>query len=81
MPKCGTKMPHLVQKITRKLKFTLYFSELLCYNINNQEGGIYMKEIYESPVLEVVEYETEDVITNGSGNYGDNDFSDPWGKI
>lgn len=40
-----------------------------------------MKEIYESPVLEVVEYESEDVITNGSANYGDNDFSDPWGKI
>ena len=49
--------------------------------MSNQEGGIYMKEIYESPVLEVVEYETEEVITNGSSTYGDNDFSDPWGKI
>ncbi len=41
-----------------------------------------MKELYESPVFDIVEYETEDVITTtGSGNYGDNDFSDPWGKI
>ncbi len=41
-----------------------------------------MKEIYESPELEVVEYESEDVITvNDSTNYGDNDFFDPWGKV
>ena len=39
-----------------------------------------MKEIYESPVLEVVEYETEDVITV-SASYGDNDFQEPWGKM
>ena len=74
-------MPHLVQKKRRNFKFPLYILELLCYNMSNQEGGIYMKEIYESPVLEVVEYETEEVITNGSSTYGDNDFSDPWGKI
>ena len=41
-----------------------------------------MKEIYESPILEVVEYETEEITNaNSSVNYGDNDFSDPWGKI
>ena len=40
-----------------------------------------MKEIYESPVLEVVEYETEEVITNDSTLYGDNDFLEPWGKM
>ena len=39
-----------------------------------------MKELYESPVFDIVEYETEDVITVSVG-YGDNDFSDPWGKI
>jgi len=39
-----------------------------------------MKEIYESPNLEVIEYETEDVITT-SANYGDNDFQDPWGQM
>ena len=39
-----------------------------------------MKEIYESPNLEVIEYETEDVITV-SGTYGDNDFQDPWGQM
>lgn len=27
-----------------------------------------MKEIYESPKMEVVEFETEDVITTSSGN-------------
>ncbi len=39
-----------------------------------------MKEIYESPNLEVIEYETEDVITT-STPYGDNDFTDPWGQM
>lgn len=38
-----------------------------------------MKEIYESPNLEVIEYETEDVIT--VSGFGDNDFTDPWGKL
>lgn len=39
-----------------------------------------MKELYETPELEVIVYETEYAITD-SANYGDNDFSDPWGKI
>jgi hypothetical protein len=37
-----------------------------------------MKEMYESPILDVIVYETEDVITT---SYGDNDFKDPWGKV
>lgn len=37
-----------------------------------------MREIYESPELEISTYEIEDVITN---SYGDNDFSDPWGNF
>ncbi len=36
-----------------------------------------MREIYESPELEINVYETEDVIT-ASNPYGDNDFRDPW---
>ena len=39
-----------------------------------------MKELYVSPEFDIVEYETEDIITTSAG-YGDNDFSDPWGKI
>ncbi len=38
-----------------------------------------MKEIYESPNIEIIEYETNDVITVSV--YGDNDFSDPWGIL
>lgn len=37
-----------------------------------------MREIYESPELEISTYETEDVIT---ASYGDNDFVDPWGSF
>ncbi len=39
-----------------------------------------MKELYQTPEIEIVSYEAEDVITT-SITYGDNDFSDPWGKI
>ena len=39
-----------------------------------------MKEMYESPILDVIVYEAEDVVT-ASGLYGDNDFKDPWGKV
>lgn len=37
-----------------------------------------MKEIYESPNLELTELETEDIITLSEI---DNDLSDPWGII
>ncbi len=37
-----------------------------------------MKEIYETPELNINTYETEDVITR---SYGDNDFTDPWGNF
>lgn len=40
-----------------------------------------MKEIYESPLFDLVQYETEDVITT-SIPMGDNDQStDPWNGI
>lgn len=39
-----------------------------------------MKELYQTPEFEIVSYESEDVVTVSVG-YGDNDFSDPWGKI
>ena len=39
-----------------------------------------MKEIYESPIFDVVEYETEDVITTSMAAF-DNEFDNPWGKI
>lgn len=38
-----------------------------------------MKELYESPILDVIAYETEDVITTSI--VGDNDFEDPWGAF
>lgn len=38
-----------------------------------------MKEFYQSPEFDIVEYETEDIITV-SIEFGDNDFADPWGK-
>lgn len=56
---------------------------------NKTNGGSLMKESknttvteqhYESPNFEVIAYETQDIIT-ASGVYGDNDFSDPWGKL
>lgn len=37
-----------------------------------------MREIYESPELEISAYEIEDVIT---ASFGDNDFQDPWGNF
>lgn len=45
-----------------------------------------MKEMYVSPVIEVVEYEVEDVITASAGSNeplvnlsaDDNNFSDKW---
>lgn len=40
-----------------------------------------MKEIYESPIFDLVEYETEDVITNSTPGK-DNDVAvDPWNNI
>lgn len=39
---------------------------------------IFEIETYEAPELQVVCYETEDIVT-ASGL--DNDFSDPWGVI
>lgn len=38
-----------------------------------------MKEIYESPLLELIEYQTEDSITI-SGT-GDNDIPNPWNHL
>lgn len=37
------------------------------------------KEAYVCPELEVIAYETEDVIT--TSGFGDNDLSDPWGEF
>lgn len=31
------------------------------------KGGITVKEVYEAPVLDVVVFDTEDVITNSGG--------------
>ncbi len=39
-----------------------------------------MKELYQTPEFELLSYESEDVVTM-SVAYGDNDFSEPWGKI
>ncbi len=36
-----------------------------------------MKEIYTKPEMEVVEFETEDVITTSSGNDIDKDYGTP----
>lgn len=36
-----------------------------------------MKEIYEAPLLELIEYQTEESITLISG-IGDNDLVNPW---
>lgn len=38
-----------------------------------------MKEVYETPAFDVIEYETEDVIT--TSGFGDNDLKDPWGDF
>lgn len=41
-----------------------------------------MKETYETPLVEIVKFENDDIITTSvpdPGNDIDTDYSDPWG--